>query len=125
MNIPPLLAGAVAGISILGTVVTVTTVFVQMRATIKQLETRDGKHETKEEEIDRQVVELLGMFKQFIGAQTELNVTVKGFMQAQTTINERFLGQMSQANKAMVEGSQVISLLTEVLKQKKVLTSDG
>jgi hypothetical protein len=131
-----LIIGCIVGIiSILGTVVTVTAVIIQMKSSITNLKDRDSERdkreekerlerEKKESDVDRQVVDLLVMFKSFVSAQTELNVTVKGFMQAQTNINERMLTEVSQMTKATVEGSQVISLLTEVLKKRKELTSE-
>ena len=119
-----LIACVVGAISILGTIITVTTVIIQMRSTIVDLKDRDTKREVKEAAIDKQVIDLLVSFKEFVGAQSELNITVKAFMEAQTNINERMLSQVASMTKATTEGSQVISLLTEVLKRKKMLT-DG
>lgn len=119
-----IIAGIVGVISILGSVVTVTAVIIQMKSSLGDLRERNSKRESKEAEIDKQVVDLLVMFKEFVGAQAELNVTVKGFMQAQTTINERMLTEVAQMTKATVEGAQVISLLTEVLKARKELASE-
>lgn len=121
----------VAAITVLGTVVTVTAVIIQMKANVSDLRERDLKREAKEDEIDKQVIGLLVMFKEFVSAQTELNVTVKGFMEAQTSINERqanmnerMITETSHMTKATTEGSQIISLLTEVLKQRKVISSE-
>ena len=119
-----LIGGIVGGISILGTVVTVTAVIIQMRSSLGDLRERNAKREEKEAEIDKQVVDLLVMFKEFVGAQAELNITVKGFMQAQTDINARMLSEVAQMTKATVEGAQVISLLTEVLKKRKELANE-
>jgi len=119
-----IIAAIVGVISILGSVVTVTAVIISMKSSLGDLRERNAKREHKEDEIDKQVVDLLVMFKEFVGAQAELNVTVKGFMQAQTNINERMLTEVAQMTKATVEGAQVISLLTEVLKARKELASE-
>lgn len=116
-----LLGCAVATITILGTVVTVTAVIIQMKSNVSDLRVRDEKREKKEDEIDKQVVGLLVMFKEFVAAQTELNVTVKGFMEAQTSINEKMLDEVSHMTKTSNEGMQIISLLTEALKQRRFL----
>ena len=119
-----IIAAIVGVISILGSVVTVTAVIISMKSSLGDLRERNSKREHKEDEIDKQVVDLLVMFKEFVGAQAELNVTVKGFMQAQTNINERMLTEVAQMTKATVEGAQVISLLTEVLKARRELATE-
>lgn len=116
-----ILGCAVATITIFGTVVTVTAVIIQMKSNVSDLRVRDEKREKKEDEIDKQVVGLLVMFKEFVAAQTELNVTVKGFMEAQTSINEKMLDEVSHMTKTSSEGMQIISLLTEALKQRRFL----
>ena len=121
---PTIIACIVGSISILGTVVTVTAVIIQMKSTINTLQTNDGKREKREDDIGKQVVDMLVMFKEAFARQAELNITVKGFMEAQTDINQKLLTEVGHMTKATAEGSQVLSLLTEVLRQKKVISSE-
>ena len=134
MNWPTIIACIVGAISILGTVVTVTAVIISMKSSVNDLKVRDSererdikaadaKREKKDEEIDRQVIDLLVTLRGFMGSQTELNMLLKGFMEAQTNINMRMSGQLAAMEKASVEGTQVISLLTEVLKRGKILAT--
>ncbi len=123
-NWPAIIACIVGAISILGTVVTMTAVIIQMRSNLGTLTERDRAREAKEVEIDKKVVDLLMSFKEFVAVQSQLNITIKGFMEAQTDINEKLLSEVAAMVKASAEGSQIISLLTEVLRQKKVIASE-
>lgn len=124
MTLGAIIAVVIGIISILGTVVTVTAVIIQMRSNLGDLKDRSSQREKKEEEIDKQVIELLVSFREFVAAQAQLNVTVKGFMDAQTNINQQLLVEVGHMTKATTEGSQILSLLTEVLKSKKVISND-
>lgn len=102
-------------------VVSVTAVIIQMRANISTLKERDSERARKDDEIDKQAVDMLIAFKEFVACQSKMNVITEAFMKAQTDINQKLLVEVGHMTKASTEGSQVISLLTEVLRQKKVI----
>lgn len=129
MNWPVIVACTVGVISILGSVVTVTAVIIQMKSNISRLEGSDAKRLAKEEAIDKQVMDLIVMLKEFMSAQAQVNVNVANQLESQTTTNERVaqvlsdvVARLKSVEHSTVEAGQIVSLLTEVLKQQRVIT---
>lgn len=128
MNWPIIIAGTVGVISILASLVSVTVVFTQMGANISRLDEGDKKRLAREEALDKQVLELLVTLKEFMAAQTAVNVTVSGQLQNQVTTNERtaaalndVVSRLKSVEHSTIEAGQIVSLLTEVLRQRKVI----
>jgi ribonuclease HII len=123
------IACCVGLISILGSVVTVTAVIIQMKANITRLEGSDSKRLAKEEAIDKQVMDLIVMLKEFMGVQSQVNVNVANQLENQSNTNERVaqvltdvVSRLASMEHSTVEAGQIVSLLTEVLKQQRVIT---
>lgn len=123
------IACCVGLISILGSVVTVTAVIIQMKSNITRLEGSDSKRLAKEEAIDKQVMDLIVMLKEFMGVQSQVNVNVANQLENQSNTNERVaqvltdvVSRLASMEHSTVEAGQIVSLLTEVLKQQKVIT---
>lgn len=123
------IACCVGLISILGSVVTVTAVIIQMKSNITRLEGSDSKRLAKEEAIDKQVMDLIVMLKEFMGVQSQVNVNVANQLENQSNTNERVaqvltdvVSRLASMEHSTVEAGQIVSLLTEVLKQQRVIT---
>ena len=123
------IACCVGLISILGSVVTVTAVIIQMKSNITRLEGSDSKRLAKEEAIDKQVMDLIVMLKEFMGVQSQVNVNVANQLENQSNTNERVaqvltdvVSRLASMEHSTVESGQIVSLLTEVLKQQRVIT---
>ena len=123
------IACCVGLISILGSVVTVTAVIIQMKANITRLEGSDSKRLAKEEAIDKQVMDLIVMLKEFMGVQSQVNVNVANQLENQSNTNERVaqvltdvVSRLASMEHSTEESGQIVSLLTEVLKQQRVIT---
>ena len=127
VNIWQLIAGVVGSISILGTVVTVTAVIIQMKATIANLQVAEAKREVKDEAVGQ----LLTTLREFMAAQTEFNRHISRLFEQQGKTSERvsdILTDLAARVKTMehstVEASQIVSLLTEALKNAKCIARE-
>jgi transcriptional regulator NrdR family protein len=127
VNIWQLIAGVVGSISILGTVVTVTAVIIQMKATIANLQVAEAKREVKDEAVGQ----LLSTLREFMAAQTEFNRHISRLFEQQGKTSERvsdILTDLAARVKTMehstVEASQIVSLLTEALKNAKCIARE-
>ena len=110
-------------------VVTGTAVIIQMKSNITRLEGSDSKRLAKEEAIDKQVMDLIVMLKEFMGVQSQVNVNVANQLENQSNTNERVaqvltdvVSRLASMEHSTVEAGQIVSLLTEVLKQQRVIT---
>jgi hypothetical protein len=100
-----------------------------MKANITRLEGSDSKRLAKEEAIDKQVMDLIVMLKEFMGVQSQVNVNVANQLENQSNTNERVaqvladvVSRLASMEHSTVEAGQIVSLLTEVLKQQRVIT---
>jgi len=107
----------------------VTAVIIQMKANITRLEGSDSKRLAKEEAIDKQVMDLIVMLKEFMGVQSQVNVNVANQLENQSNTNERVaqvltdvVSRLASMEHSTIEAGQIVSLLTEVLKQQRVIT---
>ena len=123
-----IIACTVGVISILGSVVTVTAVVIQMRANISRLEGSDAKRLAKEEALDKQVLDLIVTLKEYMATQNVVNVNVANQLGCQVTTNEKMtsalndvVARLKSVEHATVDASQIVSLLTEVLRQQRAI----
>ena len=123
-----IIACCVGGISIIGSVVTVTAVIIQMRANINRLEGSDAKRLAKEEALDKQVLDLIVTLKEYMATQNVVNVNVANQLGCQVSTNEKMtaalndvVARLKSVEYATVDASQIVSLLTEVLRQQRAI----
>lgn len=123
-----IIACCVGGISIIGSVVTVTAVIIQMRANINRLEGSDAKRLAKEEALDKQVLDLIVTLKEYMATQNVVNVNVANQLGCQVSTNEKMtsalndvVARLKSVEHATVDASQIVSLLTEVLRQQRAI----
>ena len=128
----------VGTISILGSIVTVTAVIIQMRANISRLQDSDEQRLKKEEALDKQVLEMFMVWKEFVGRQAEVNINVAAQLKQQIEANEKVAQALKElattmndmgtrlklVEHASNEGGQIISLLTEALNRTKVISQE-
>ena len=69
------------------------------------------------------------MLKEFMGVQSQVNVNVANQLENQSNTNERVaqvladvVSRLASMEHSTVEAGQIVSLLTEVLKQQRVIT---
>lgn len=118
-------------LSMLTSIIAVTTVIVQMRTNLGNVEMATKRHEEREDKAAKDVAEMFVLLKSFIAEQTVTNKmvnlalegTVKKLEEMERRTGEALentIKKLMEMDKRTVEASTVVSLLTQILKEKSV-----
>ena len=100
-------------LSMVTTIVAVTVVIVQMRASVATLSREEERRQTREDAAAKEVTEFLVLLKSFISAQTEINRKVEAALNG-------VCRQVEGLEQHIQQASAIKELLLEIIKKKGI-----